>query len=115
MLPKENRLSSDFDFRRVRRFGKGHPTPFFSVFVLRDDKEPEAPPRFGFVVSTKVSKRAAKRNRIKRILRDEVSKLLPDISPGVLVSFWIRVKALDAPPDRLRLKVKEVLKKAQVL
>ncbi|HEB14074.1 MAG TPA: ribonuclease P protein component [candidate division WWE3 bacterium] len=115
MLPKKNRLSSDFDFRRVRRFGKGYPTPFFSVFVLHDDKDPKAPPRFGFVASTKISKRAVKRNRIKRILRNEISKLLPDISPGVLVSFWVRPKALEAPPDKLRLKVRETLKKAQIL
>jgi ribonuclease P protein component len=99
----------------VRRFGKGYPTPFFSVFVLHDDKDPKAPPRFGFVASTKISKRAVKRNRIKRILRNEISKLLPDISSGVLVSFWVRPKALEAPPDKLRLKVRETLKKAQIL
>jgi len=115
MLPTENRLFSDFDFKRIRRFGKGYSNQFFSFFVLNDRKHPDNPSKFGFVVSTKVSKRATKRNRVKRILRDEVYKLLPSIEPGVWAAFWVRARALDASPDKLRLKVKEALKKAQVL
>ncbi len=36
--------------------------------------------RFGFVVSTKIDKRAVKRNRMRRVLSESVRHLLPSLS-----------------------------------
>lgn len=46
-----------------------------------------AAPRFAFVVSTSVDKRATKRNRMKRLLRESVQKKLEEVGPidGVFV------------------------------
>ena len=47
--------------------------------TLRYKKTPGVP-RFAFVVSTKVDKRATVRNRIRRIYSESVRKLLPRIA-----------------------------------
>ncbi|GMR19284.1 MAG: hypothetical protein BMS9Abin34_416 [Patescibacteria group bacterium] len=114
MLPKENRLSSSFDFQRIRRLGRRGESPFFSFFVLRE-YDRIRPPRFGFVVSAKVSKRATKRNRIRRVLQDEVGRALPRIQPGVSGVFWMKARALQSDPQELRAQVRKVLQKAGVL
>lgn len=115
MLPKENRLSSNFDFRKVRRSGERCKSPFFSFFVLREVGKVKNPPRFGFVVSTKVTKKASKRNRVRRVLQDEVGSLLSRVQPGVSGAFWVKTKALEADPEELRLQVRKVLKKVGIL
>ena len=40
-------------------------------------------PRFAFVVSTQVDKRATKRNRIKRLMREAARHLLPQIRGSI--------------------------------
>jgi len=113
MLPKENRVSSDFDFKRIRRLGSPYHSPYFSLTVL---KEKDADPsRFGFVISSRVSKRAVKRNRIKRLIRTEVEELLPRLAPGYWAVFWIKPKALEAEPGPLRDSVSQTLRKAGLL
>ncbi len=111
MLPRENRLSSDFDFRRLRREGSRYGSPFFALFVLSNQRGAS---RFGFVISARVSKLATRRNRARRLLRDEVEKLLPRVRPGVAAAFWVRESAIGAPPEALRREVRDALKKARV-
>ncbi len=80
MLPKENRLTDDYDFRRVRRLGKSFHTPLF-VLTIAPAKD-STTLRFGFITSTKLDKRAVARNRVKRLLREAVHKRLGDFKPG---------------------------------
>lgn len=81
MLPQENRLTDDYDFRRVRRLGRVFHTPLF-IFSLAPAKKKDTL-RFGLVVSTKVDKRAVVRNRIKRLLREAIRQRWGDFKPGV--------------------------------
>jgi len=106
MLSREHRLSADFDFRRLRREGARYASPFFTLFVLLNQRGSS---RFGFVVSSRVSKLATERNRLKRILRDEVEKALSQVRPGVLAAFWVKDQALGISPEILRQQVRKVL------
>lgn len=93
-LPKVNRLSSREDFRAVfregiRRYGS-HLT--LRAARLKSTSLPAAeedlsrtPTRIGISVSTKVSKKAVIRNRIKRQLRAAFRCLLPRLSSGWLI------------------------------
>jgi len=87
MLPKENRLTDDYDFRRVRRLGKSYHCPFFKLALTRRKNVGTLPAgrqasRFGFVISTKIDKRATVRNRIKRLLRQAIRERLEKIPAG---------------------------------
>jgi ribonuclease P protein component len=112
MLPRENRLSAEFDFRRLKRNGQRYGTPFFNLFLLSNQKDPV---RFGFVVSTHVSKLATRRNRLKRILRAQMEEFLPAIRSGTWGAFWVREPALGANSQVLRQAVEQTLKRAGVL
>jgi len=78
MLPKANRLTDDYSFRRVKKYGKAIHTPFF---VLSRVSSQEPIVRVGFIASSKVGN-AVQRNRAVRVLRESVRQLLPEIQPG---------------------------------
>lgn len=113
MLPSKFRLSSDYDFRQVRRRGRQFGSPFFSLFSYSANLS--QPSRFGFVVSAKLDKRATKRNRIRRIFQDEVGILLPKIKPGYVCGFWVKGSALLAKPEEVRAAIRKALSVSGVL
>ncbi len=49
-------------------------------------------PRFAFVVAISVDKRATKRNRVKRLLREAAQRLLPQIHGNIDVVLIARSK-----------------------
>ena len=55
--------------------------------------------RFGFIVGTNLDKRATARNRMKRLLRESVQHLLPQIVIGTEGVFLVR-KHLDDRSER---------------
>ena len=113
MLPRENRLISKRSFDETREKGKLLQSKSFGlVFLQRDDREPS---RFGFIVSTKISKKAVIRNKIKRSLREPVSADLLNINKGFDVVFLVKKKALITEKDEIRKEVTEVLDTAGLL
>lgn len=71
MLPKEYRLKKRAAFSATYRVGKTFYKNGITVFYGKK-KTTETPTRIGFVVSKKIHKRAVKRNRIKRLMRESV-------------------------------------------
>lgn len=65
-FPKDKRLRKRSDFIRVYREGKKFSGPYFTLYLL---PVPARAGRLGLTVSKKVGN-AAKRNRIKRVLRE---------------------------------------------
>lgn len=66
MLPKINRLQKNKDFERIFKKGKFFKQDFLTLKVFPNNLQNS---RFGFIVSSKVSKKAVLRNKIKRWLR----------------------------------------------
>jgi ribonuclease P protein component len=91
MLPQLNRLPSS-DVPLVMRRGKRTTGDTLTVTALKREAHvstfvpqsgtPPAESRFAFIVSTKIDKRATRRNRIRRTLRESVHHLLDRITPG---------------------------------
>ncbi len=79
MLPPKHRLAKTTEITTVTTRGRRFFNPLFALKVVF---KPDALPRFAFVVSTKVSKRAVVRNRIRRVLRETVQVHLVDLKPG---------------------------------
>lgn len=117
MLPAGNRLTAKYDFEKVKKRGAVLTTPFFVLsYIERGKKEPVFGPRFGFVASTHLDKRATKRNRVKRILRESVRLFLKlreeevkDVSLDVV--FVLRKRILDQGYEEVNRLVNTLLSK----
>jgi ribonuclease P protein component len=86
-LPKAHRLKSRHDFQAVFREGIRRHSPHFTLRALKPprSKVPSsdtASTKIGISISTKVSKRAVVRNRIKRQITAALWHLLPQLAPG---------------------------------
>ena len=69
MLPKEYRLKKRSAFNATYKSGISFHIDGITAFCGRI-KNNDNPTKIGFVVSKKIHKRAVKRNRIKRIMRE---------------------------------------------
>jgi ribonuclease P protein component len=72
------RLTKSADFKRVRRLGKAYPHPLIVLIALPNELTIS---RFAVAAGRSVGN-AVKRNRAKRLMREVLNKLLPDIPPG---------------------------------
>lgn len=86
MLPKNKRLRNSADFAAVYKQGKYVVSRQLVLYYRKNTGTAEI--RVGFVASKKLGASTV-RNRCKRLLREAVRRLLPEIKPGydlVLVS-----------------------------
>ena len=79
MLPEKNRLKKRSAFAATYRTGKSFHKDGITMFVGKE-KTNDCPTKFGFVVSKKIHKRAVKRNRIKRLMRESIRLILKENS-----------------------------------
>jgi ribonuclease P protein component len=112
MLQRKNRLTSEKDFARL--FSKGRPFHGKGV-TMKAAHSSLAYPRVGFVVSTKVSKRAVVRNQIKRRMREVVRAQIASMAPGVDVVFMAKPDAVALPFADLQRTLIELLRKSGIL
>lgn len=75
MLPKEYRLKKRSAFKATYKTGKSLHKGGITLFCGREKKN-DLPVKIGFVVSKKIHKRAVKRNRIKRLMRESCRIIL---------------------------------------
>ncbi|MEK7119832.1 MAG: ribonuclease P protein component [Patescibacteria group bacterium] len=83
MLPFLNRLPSQ-RVRQLFQSGRRISGEWYQLIFQKTT----GMPRFGFLVSIKIDKRATVRNRIRRLLRESVHHLLPELLPydGIIVA-----------------------------
>ena len=79
MLPKEYRLKKRSAFNVTYRSGKSFHKNGVTMFVGKE-KNNDFPTKIGFVVSKKIHKRAVKRNRIKRLMRESCRLIIKEQS-----------------------------------
>lgn len=117
-LPKAYRLKSRQDFQAVFREGIRRHSSHFTLRALKPSWDTASPAtKIGIAISTKVSKRAVVRNKIKRQITAALYKLLPKLVPGwrlVLI-----VKPITAESDHQTHKflreLEELLAQTEVL
>ena len=112
MLPQVARLRKTRDFKEV--FGKGRGTRSGRLF-LKARAVKNKSTRFGIVVSKQVAAKATDRNRIKRLLRESVKALMPDVREGydialVTLPVFVAVSLQDT-----KQQVMSVIKKSSLL
>jgi ribonuclease P protein component len=112
MISKDQRLRTKKDFSRLFKIGR----IFHSVGIsLKIAKNNLPIIRFGFVISAKVTKKATKRNKIRRRLRSIVGKNLMNIKNGYDVAFLGRKEVLELSFKELEQSVVHLLGKAGLL
>jgi len=95
------------DFALLSQKGR----PVFGPFFTLRFRQSQEPTKVGFVVSTKIFKRANKRNRVKRRLR-EVLRLVQDQWPKNMdLLFVAKAEALEAPFEDLTASVLRTFEK----
>jgi ribonuclease P protein component len=117
MLPKQNRLP-------------GHILPFVlssqavfhhPLFSLRVSSSSCSSPRVGFIVSSKVAKKAVDRNRLKRLLRQAAYPHLKNLPPQTDLLFFAKhplktyLYSSKTPPQPLSAYFSVVLKQAKLI
>lgn len=70
MLPKRYRLKNKKAFDATYKNREIISNKLFTIYLGKEKKDAEVQTKFGFVVSKKYHKRATKRNRIKRLMRE---------------------------------------------
>jgi ribonuclease P protein component len=110
MLPQLNRLTGNKNFQRVEAEGRVFQSANFGVaYVERKDDEPS---RYAFIVSTKISKIAVERNRVKRIMREAVRQSLFESKPGYDICFLTKQSIMRIPTDLIVKEIKKSLRDA---
>jgi len=110
MLKKENRLSTNFEFNVTRKHGKKVFGTLCSMFYVKPTNY-QGPAKVGIVVSKKVHKSAVKRNRLKRLFVECISKKLDNIPKDHWVVFHPRTESLESKYEEICIDVNKVLSK----
>ena len=113
MLPKKHRLPLKTEFLKIKKQGRFSHGSGFSLLVLKINSD--QPTRFGFVVSTKVHKRAVQRNQVRRWLIAAVRSLLAEVKPGHNVVFLAKKSLVESDFGQTSVAVKKALSQAGVL
>jgi ribonuclease P protein component len=83
MLSQKHRLSKSAEVKKTTARGRSFFNPFFVLKMSQPAPGSKGTaPRLTVIVSTKVSKKAVDRNRIKRVIREEVRKNISNIKSG---------------------------------
>lgn len=134
MLSKANRLTNRQDFRAVFREGIRRQSSHLTLRALSSKENADnvqeqgwvtsiksnpqlTPTRIGISISTKVSKRATIRNRIKRQIRAAFRWLLPELLPGwrLVVIVQPLAAAEECDYNQFLQELKQLLAEAEVL
>lgn len=109
MLPVANRLKKRINFARIELEGKIIQSKNFGIGYY--DRQDSLDTKFGIVISTKVSKKAVVRNRIKRIITDLLRKSIANYKKGFDVTFLLKSSATRVNRLDLEKEINETITK----
>jgi ribonuclease P protein component len=101
MLKKNLRLKKNTAFSATFKLKNCKSNNILTIYLGKQKNNDNIPTKAGFIVSKKIHKRAVKRNKIKRRLREIFSKCLknhsfPIIEQSLSIIFIANSKSLDA-------------------
>ena len=110
-MQRKFRLTRSSDFKRVRRSGKSFAHPFV-VLLVHGSESSKA--RVGVTAGRSVGG-AVHRNRAKRLLRESMRPLLPDLQPGWDLILIARPALLSASLAEIQQVLKDLLGRARIV
>lgn len=114
MLPAQYRLKSKKRFNEIFRRGR---TAANDVLMVKYAASEKGDLRIGFSIGMKFSKKASRRNKAKRWLREAVREIIEQIGPGRDIIFLINPKFPyeQINYDLIRERVGDLLGRAKLL
>ncbi len=110
-MQRKFRLARSEDFKRVRRSGKSYAHPLVVLIVQTHDQ-----PRLKVgVTAGRTVGTAVYRNRAKRLLREAMRTLIPNIAPGLDLILIARPGLVSASLEETRQALLNLLQRAQIL
>ena len=112
MLSKAHRLHKEKDFKKTFQKGRSFFTKALGVKVLKNNLKTS---RFGIVVSTKISKKAVVRNKVKRQIREVLRSQLDKVKPGYDVVIITLPAIIDKEYVDIEKDLKSAFKKLNII
>jgi ribonuclease P protein component len=112
-VQRKFRLTRSEDFKRVRRSGKSYAHPLV-VLIAQAHDQPRAHTRVGVAAGRTIGT-AVHRNRAKRLLREAIRSLLPDIASNLDLILIARPGLVTATLEDTRQALLNLLQRAQIL
>jgi ribonuclease P protein component len=112
MLARKFRLTGGRDFKEVEAKGNTFQSQNFGIAYL--DRGDKGPPRFAFVVSTKISKEAVDRNTIKRHMSETVRLMVGEVKDGLDVVFLAKTTIMRIPADEIVREVRAAVRSSGI-
>lgn len=114
MLPRKYRLKKRIAFAATYRTGITFYNGGVTLFCGKEKKDIDT--KIGFVVSKKIHKRAVKRNRIKRLMRESVRLYIKNLnnnfeSKYMSLIFVASAKLLDKDYNYINICINKLLEK----
>ena len=110
-MQRKFRLTRSEDFKRVRRSGKSYAHPLV-VLIVQTHEQPRL--KVGVAAGRTIGT-AVHRNRAKRLLREAMRSLLPDIAPNLDLILIARAGLVTATLEETRQALLNLLQRAQIL
>lgn len=111
MLPKENRLNLEKDFKWVTA-GKKLESKFVRLFVKMGDN---ANPRIGIAVSGKVFKKAVTRNRARRVISQALQSIYLNLPKNINILALPKHSALEVKSEELLEDLRAIFKHEKII
>lgn len=107
MLASIYRLKKKINFVRAEIDGKLFQSKSFGVEIY--DRKDDDNSRFGFIISTRISKKAVIRNKIKRIISDYLRINLIKVRNGLDVVFLVKPLAVKLSRNQIESEINEII------
>jgi ribonuclease P protein component len=104
-------LTSSTDFERVRRYGKSYAHPFIVLVALPNEMDNS---RFAIAAGRSLGN-AVNRNKGKRIIREALRPLIPNIKAGWDIVFLARKSVSSAGHPQIQAALSSLLSQANLL
>jgi ribonuclease P protein component len=114
MIPRKFRLTGKKEIDTIKSKGRLIQSTDFALLYL-DSQDRNINPRFGIIVSKKISTKATQRNQVKRKLRYVLMQLVPKIKRGYDLMFLTKTSILNQKTEELEKEISALLIKESIM
>lgn len=106
-MKRENRIRSKREFLEIKNKGRVLYSPLFGFLIYKKDDNLK---KFGFVVSKKISKKAVKRNQIRRRLSEIIRNKIEKVENGTRIVFLTKQEILNKKKAEIEKEIDKFIK-----